>query len=189
MDRRQLLYGLLGSTSLALAGCVAGDAGAGTTAQTTRTDARPTTTIMTDEPETTDRTDTATDDAGLVTVQGGEDVPTTVDRITEDVAASPLTLVTTVDHAKNAADAGLDLPPTMLLIFGNPEVGTPLMQASRTVAVDLPQRMLVWEDDDGTVRVTYNDPEYLANRHGIDDQDDRLDTVASVLRRIATGEE
>ncbi|MEF8800941.1 MAG: DUF302 domain-containing protein [Halolamina sp.] len=126
-------------------------------------------------------------DDGLVTVASDESFDATVDRITAAIEESPLTLVTTIDHAANAASADLDLPPTTLLVFGNPAVGTPLMQASRTVAIDLPQKMLVWEADEET-RVAYNDPTYLAKRHGIDDQADRLEQIRSVLDSLATGE-
>jgi len=73
------------------------------------------------------------------------------------------------------------------LLLGNPEVGTPLMDAARSVAIDLPQKLLVWEDGD-TVKVTYNDPEYLAQRHGIDGQRDRIAQIGDALDRLATGD-
>jgi len=132
-------------------------------------------------------TDTTTRqiDDGLVTVASDESVDATVERITAAVEESPLSLVTTIDHAANAASADLDLPPTKLLVFGNPAVGTPLMQASRTVAIDLPQKMLVWADGEGT-KVAYNDPTYLADRHGIDGQTERLEQVRAVLDGLAT---
>jgi len=131
-------------------------------------------------------TETATDD-GLVSVSTEDSVEATVDRITGDIEASPLTLMTTVDHAENAASVDMELPPTTLLIFGNPEVGTPLIQERRSVAIDLPQKLLVW-DNNGETTVTYNDPEYLADRHGITEQDDRLEEIRSVLDGLATGE-
>ncbi|WP_424016374.1 DUF302 domain-containing protein (plasmid) [Halorientalis pallida] len=124
---------------------------------------------------------------GLVTVQSDQSVDATVDRITTAIENSPLTLVTTVDHAANAASVDQNLPPTTLLIFGNPEVGTPLMQASRSVAIDLPQKILVWEDGE-QVKVTYNDPTYLARRHGIEGEDERLQQISSVLDGLARGE-
>lgn len=88
---------------------------------------------------TTD-TETTTTDDGLVTVAAEGSVEATVSRIESAIEESPLTLVTTVDHAANAASIDADLPPTTLLLFGNPEVGTPLMRASGTVALDLPRR-------------------------------------------------
>lgn len=78
--------------------------------------------------------------------------------------------MTTVDHAASAASVDKNRPPTTLLVVGNPEVGTPLMQSARSVAFDLPRKMLVWADD-GAVKVTYNDPGYLADRPGIAGQD------------------
>lgn len=126
--------------------------------------------------------------AGLVTVESDESFDATVERITSMIEGNDaLTLVTTVDHAKNARSVDIDLPPTTLLVFGNPELGTPLMQASRSVAIDLPQKMLVWEEDD-EVMVTYNDPQYLAACHGIDGEDEVLERITGALETIATGE-
>lgn len=122
----------------------------------------------------------------MFTVSVDGSVDETVERIEADIEESPLTLLTTIDHAANAASTDRDLPPTTLLIFGNPDVGTPLMQASRSVAIDLPQKMLVWEDD-GQVNVTYNDARYLARRHGIDGQEERLEQINTVLDSLATG--
>lgn len=82
-----------------------------------------------------------------------------------------------VNHAKAAAGAGLELRPTELLIFGNPAAGTPLMQKRQTAAIDLPQKALVWQDEEGVVRITFNDPQYLVERHGIED-----DTVAARMK-------
>jgi len=194
MDRRTLLR-LVGTTATGgLAGCAGGDtAGTPEPTPTMATESTATDTPMTTETDTDTPTATATEspqrdtEAGLVTVRGDESVGGTVSRIETAIERSPLALMATVDHAANAASADMDLPPTTVLIFGNPNVGTPLMQESRSVAIDLPQKMLVWEDD-GTVKVTYNDPQYLARRHGIDGQDERLETVADALRTLATGE-
>lgn len=80
---------------------------------------------------------------GLVTITSDESVQATVSRIESAIEESPLTLMTTVDHADNATSIKKELPPTTLLLFGNPDVGTPLMQTSRTIGLNLPQRMLV----------------------------------------------
>ena len=191
MNRRVLIR-LLGVTAAtSVAGCAAQDDGTEATVSETEspksTDSPTATETAT--PANTEMTDTTTQpaDDGLVTVTSEESFDATVERITADIEESPLNLVTTIDHAANAASADLDLPPTTLLVFGNPAVGTPLMQASRTVAIDLPQKMLVWEADEGT-RVAYNDPAYLAERHEIDDQSDRLEQIRSVLDSLATGE-
>jgi uncharacterized protein (DUF302 family) len=168
MERRTLLR-LLGVTAAAAAGCTAGD----------EDEATP----------TMSQTDTERRDrAGLVTVTvEEEEFEATVDRIEADIEAAGLTLLATVDHAANAASVDRELPPTTLFVFGNPDVGTPLMRAARSVAVDLPQKLLVWADG-SAVRVSYNDPAYLADRHDIDGQDDRLEAVGDLLRRLATGE-
>ena len=92
-----------------------------------------------------------------------------------------------VDHAAAGAKAGLDLPPTTLLIFGDPVAGTLLMQAARTATIDLPLKILVWQDDAGRVQVAYTDPADLADRHGITGQDERLDAIAATLHKLATG--
>ena len=124
--------------------------------------------------------------AGLVTVERSTPFAETVDCIASAIGdQEPLTLLATVDHAENAASVGEDLPPTTLLIFGNPALGTQLMQRERSVGVDLPQKLLVWETEDGGVNVTYNDPEYLAARHGIEGEDETLETIADALANLA----
>ena len=92
-----------------------------------------------------------------------------------------------VDHAANAETVDRSLRPTRLLVFGNPDLGTPLMEASPTTAIDLPQKMLVWADSTGQVRLAYNDPQYLAERHGISGRDDALRTIGGALRKPARG--
>ena len=100
------------------------------------------------------------------------------------VGAGPLTLVEELDHAANAARVGLELPPTRLFVFGNPALGTPLMRSARTIGLDLPQKMLVWEEGDA-VTIAWNDPAWLAARHGIEGQDELLGRVAGALRGLA----
>jgi uncharacterized protein (DUF302 family) len=124
---------------------------------------------------------------GLVTAESDDSFGDTVERIESAIEGNEaLTLVTTVDHAANAESVGLELPPTTLLIFGNPALGTPLMQASRSVAIDLPQKMLIWEEGE-EVFVTYNDPQYLAARHGIEDEEEIVEKIATALETLATG--
>lgn len=126
-------------------------------------------------------------DDGLVTVENDGTVQETVERIESDMEESDdVTLLTTVDHASNAESAGASLPPTTLLLFGNPRIGTPLMQRGRTIGIDLPQKMLVWKDGDAT-KVTYNDPGYLVDRHGIDVPETMLGQIEAALRSLATG--
>lgn len=124
-------------------------------------------------------------DNGLITIEGGTSVEATVACIERAIEDADPMLIATVDHAENAASVGEDLRPTRLLIFGNPAAGTPLMQETQTVGIDLPQKMLVWEDENGSVNVTYNDPEYIATRHGIDGQEELLDMVSDALATLA----
>ena len=123
-------------------------------------------------------------DPGLVTLESDADFETTVARVESALEERDLQLVATVDHAANADSVDMDLPPTTLFLFGNPVVGTPLMQASRSVAIDLPQKLLVWAAD-GRVFVTYNDPQYLARRHDLAGVDEQLAGVAEALADLA----
>jgi len=102
------------------------------------------------------------------------------------IVSRDLTLMTRVDHRANASGAGLELRPTTLFIFGKPQAGTPLMVDAPTIAIDLPQKLLVVADQEsGTVRVVVNDPVHLAHRHGLDGEDPRIQRLAGVLRAIA----
>ncbi|NOK58040.1 MAG: DUF302 domain-containing protein [Chloroflexi bacterium AL-W] len=121
---------------------------------------------------------------GLVTVDSLYSVEETITRLETGISERELTLVTKLNHAANAQNVDLELRPTQLLIFGNPNVGTPLMQSQQTIGIDLPQKMLVWEDGDGQVRVTYNDPQYLVERHGITDQSELVSRVTNVLSEL-----
>jgi uncharacterized protein (DUF302 family) len=104
---------------------------------------------------------------GLTTIPSSHSVKETIDRLAADVTAKGLTVFARVDHAKGAQDVGLELRPTELLIFGNARGGTPLMQAQQTAGIDLPLKALAWEDAGGKVWLAYNDPEWIAARHGI----------------------
>ena len=132
-----------------------------------------------------DESPTLEEDNGLVNVESEQSVDDTVASLgailTEAGFAVPLIL----DHSANAARVDLELPPTRLIIFGNPNAGTPLMQTQRTIGLDLPQKMLVWEDEDGTVYITYNDPMFLARRHGLEDMDEPLTNISNALANFA----
>jgi uncharacterized protein (DUF302 family) len=108
-------------------------------------------------------------------------VKETVDRLTAALKGKGITPVARVDHAAAAKGAGLQLRPTEVLLFGNPKLGTPLMQANRHVAIDLPMRVLVWEDDAGKVWIGYTPAETLKMRYKIDGRDDVLKTMAGAL--------
>ena len=123
---------------------------------------------------------------GLVRVVSTSDAASTRDRLRAAIEGNDaLTLVLELDHAQNAASVGLELRPTAVFVFGNPALGTPLMDAQRTVAIDLPQKMLVYTDADGETAVLYNDPAYLARRHGITQQDETLATISEALAGLA----
>lgn len=122
---------------------------------------------------------------GLMTTDSAHSFEDTLTLLEKAIETKGLTLFTRIDHADNASNAGLSLQPTTVVLFGNPKAGTPLMQSSRTTAIDLPQKMLVWVDDNGT-HLTYNAPSYLADRHGITDQGPRLNKIAELLAGLAS---
>jgi len=123
---------------------------------------------------------------GLVETLGSStSVADAVARLTAALEAhEKLGLIATVDHSAGATKVGLELEPTVEIFFGNPAVGTPLMQLARTVAIDLPQKMLITQDGDG-VRVLHNDPAYLASRHGIPADTPQLAVAAGALQNMA----
>ena len=127
------------------------------------------------------------DTASVVSMKSNHDFDTTVERLAAAIEESPLTLMTTIDHAANAAKNDLELRPTTLFLFGNPKIGTPLMQEAQTIALDLPQKMLVWQDEAGDVHVGFNNPFYLKARHEVEGQAERFTTVNKVLTNLAKG--
>lgn len=120
-------------------------------------------------------------DNGLITTQSATNVEETVIKLTTALGEKGLRVMTVIDHSANAANVDQDLRPTQLIIFGNPNLGTQLMQNNRTVGIDLPQKYLVWEDADGQVFVSYNSASYLAARHALTGPEEVLDTVTGAL--------
>lgn len=118
---------------------------------------------------------------GLVVRSSANSVTDTVARLEAALEEKGIAVLARVDHAANAANAGLELPPTELLIFGNPKLGTPLMQSQRAVGIDLPMKALVWQDDAGDVFLAYNEPAWLAGRHGIEDRAEVVETMSGAL--------
>ena len=102
---------------------------------------------------------------GIVTIPSNHSVDETVSKLTGILQSKGVTLFALVDHSGEAEKVGLKMPATKLLIFGSPKAGTPLMQAAPTLAIDLPLKALLWEDNSGKVWLTYNDPAYLQQRH------------------------
>jgi uncharacterized protein (DUF302 family) len=104
---------------------------------------------------------------GLITMRSSHGPKDTMNRLEAQVKAKGMTVFARIDHAAGAAEAGLPLRPTELLIFGNARAGTPLMQAEQAIGIDLPLKMLVWEDASGATWLSHNDPAWIAKRHGL----------------------
>jgi uncharacterized protein (DUF302 family) len=129
---------------------------------------------------------TAMSDNGLVTLPSVHGVKDTIDRIEADVKSKGMTVFARVDHAAGAREAGLTLAPTLLLIFGNARGGTPLMQAKQQAGIDLPLKVLAWEDSAGKTWLSYNDPGWIAQRHGLaHEADQTVKTLTAALAAIA----
>jgi uncharacterized protein (DUF302 family) len=124
---------------------------------------------------------------GLRSVRSHFSVDETVERLTAAIDAAPPSVVFTLDHQANAFRVGLELRPTTLIVFGNPNLVTPLMRRRRTTGIDLPQKFLVYEDADGDVFITWNEPRYVARRHRVRGEGDTLRTIGTALHNLARG--
>jgi uncharacterized protein (DUF302 family) len=123
---------------------------------------------------------------GLTTVRSSHGPTDTMDRLEAAVKAKGLTVFARIDHAAGAAEVGLPLRPTEVLIFGNARGGTPLMQAAQTIGIDLPLKALVWQDASGVTWLSYNDPAWLAKRHALGrDMDATVSALAAALEAFA----
>jgi uncharacterized protein (DUF302 family) len=123
---------------------------------------------------------------GLVTIESRHAAAETAERLTAEIGQRGMTVFTRIDHATAARAEGMALRPTEVLLFGNPRAGTPLMQADQTIGIDLPLKLLVWEDADGKAWVTWNDPVWLGARHGLPaSEGERLKAMAAGLQAIA----
>ena len=122
---------------------------------------------------------------GMIRIKSNNDVATTINKLEAVLKKKGMTLFKRVDHTAGAKKAGLQLRPTELLIFGNPKVGTPLMLCSQTAALDLPQKALSYEDNNGQVWLTYNDPAYMAKRHNIQGCEAAVKKVTKALAKFA----
>ena len=120
---------------------------------------------------------------GIVKIPSHHSVDETVAKLETILKSKGVTLFALVDHSGEAEKVGLKMPPTKLLIFGNPKSGTPLMLAAPSAAIDLPLKILVAEDSQGTVWISYNSPDYLKERHGL--PQDLLQNIA-VVQTLAT---
>ena len=115
---------------------------------------------------------------GLVVTESAHSVSDTADRLEKVLLDKGMKVFGRIDHAAGAASVDQAIPATELLIFGNPKVGTPLMKCARTVAIDLPQKALIWADSDDRVWLAYNDPQYLNGRHDLGEE------CAKVLEKV-----
>jgi uncharacterized protein (DUF302 family) len=123
---------------------------------------------------------------GLITVASAHSFSETLARFEAALLGTNMTVFARVDHAGGAAAAGLSLRPTMLILFGNPRGGTPLMQAAQPVGLELPLKMLVWEDEGGATQLSYDDPVWLARRFGLDLGLPSVKTLSSALADLAS---
>ncbi len=104
---------------------------------------------------------------GIISIRSNHSVEQNVEKAKMHLQSNGITLFALIDHSGEAEKVGMKMPPTKLLIFGNPKAGTPLMLAAPTAAIDLPLKLLIWEDTQGGTWITYNSKEFLRNRHAL----------------------
>lgn len=123
--------------------------------------------------------------SGLITLNSDFSVKQTTDNLVKVLEKKGMTIFAVIDHSEGAAKVDKKLRPTTVVIFGNPKIGTPLMNCAQTFAIDLPQKALIWQGVDGQVRYAYNNPEYLADRHHLVGCDKVLAKVKGALANFA----
>ena len=128
----------------------------------------------------------ANDANGIIKIKSTHSVTETINKLEAVLNKKGMTIFKRVNHTAGAEKAGLQLRPTELLIFGNPKVGTPLMLCSQTAALDLPQKALAYEDEDGKVWLVYNDPAYMAKRHDTEDCEKAVQKVSNALAKFSS---
>ena len=121
----------------------------------------------------------------LLTTESKFPVKETADRLAKAIEDKGLKVAARVDHAASAKAAGMEMPPTEVVLFGNPKLGTPLMLSNPEIAIDLPMKMLVWQDKAGKVRIGYVAPDVLKLRYGIKDRDEAFATMTGALAAFA----
>jgi len=121
---------------------------------------------------------------GLINVQSDFSVEETTDRLENILNEKGMTIFNQINHSDAAQKVGVELRKTRLIIFGNPKVGSPLMQCQQSIAIDLPQKAIIWEDDMSKVWISYNDPRYLGERHNIIGCDEVITKVEKALSGI-----
>ena len=123
---------------------------------------------------------------GLTTIASQLDPKETMDRVQAGISVHGLEVFARIDHAAGARAAGLELRPTELIIFGNARGGTPLMQSAQTTGIDLPLKVLVWQDAANKTWISYNEPGWIAARHHLTDVDVVVGKIASLLSSVLT---
>lgn len=123
---------------------------------------------------------------GLVSQKSKNSVDVTLDRLESIVTGKGLTVFARIDHSAGAKKVGLELRPTKLLIFGNPKIGTLMMQSNQVAGIDLPMKALAWEDETGQVWLTYSTARYLADRHHIEDREAVVEKMTGALRKFTS---
>jgi uncharacterized protein (DUF302 family) len=121
---------------------------------------------------------------GLVSKKSGVGVAETLDRLEAVLEKKGITIFSRVSHTAGAEDAGIELRPTELLIFGNPKLGSHFFTSRQTAGIDLPMKALAWQDADGQVWLTYNEPQYIADRHGISDREEIVKKMSRALDKM-----
>ena len=122
---------------------------------------------------------------GLTSIRSRLGPKETMDRLQAEIRAQGMTVFARIDHAAGAAEVGLTLPPTELIIFGNARGGTPLMQSVQTVGIDLPLKALVWEDTAGKTWISYNEPSWIAQRHSVANAEPVVSKMAAALSAMS----
>jgi len=126
------------------------------------------------------------DTAGIVTVPSNHTVSATADKLASLLTSKGITVFTRVDHAAGAKKLGKSLRPTQLIIFGNPKLGTPLMESNQKIGLDLPMKALIYQASDNKTYISYTSPAFLAKRHGIQDRDKVFAKMTGALRNFTT---
>ena len=122
---------------------------------------------------------------GLTTVPSNFGPKETIDRLEAEIRTKGMEVFARIDHAAGAAEVGLNLRSTELIIFGNARGGTPLMQSAQTIGIDLPLKALVWQDAAGKTWISYNEPSWIARRHGVRNAEQVVNKMGAALSAIA----
>ena len=122
---------------------------------------------------------------GITAIESSHDVQSTVSKLESALAEKGMKVFATIDHAAGAASIGDSLAPTVVVIFGNPKVGTGMMKCAQSAGIDLPMKALIWQGADGKTMIGYNDPQYLKKRHGMEGCDGLLEKVSTALSNFA----